>query len=163
MGDEVLGALGDPGDVADAQLVRPGERRGNRQPRRIRESTDPERRALGRPRRELSLTQGLRGREVEAENIAPIVSHGVILTAVDMGVEGSIGYPIAPQEMPPGGGISSRKEEKEQRRSERLARAGAKRIWKSLPALSAAMVVALVLVVLGGGDGKDGVAPVSPE
>ena len=80
VGDEVLGPLGDPGEIADAQLVRARQRGGDRQARRIGERA----RLLAEPRRS-SRVQALAPQplgllEVEAQQVAAVVGIDVILT-----------------------------------------------------------------------------------
>jgi len=84
MRDEVLRALGDPGEVADTELVRPRERRRQCQPRWIGKST----RSLGRKpsyrRLEPRASDRLGLLQVEAEKIATVIArHEDILTFVD--------------------------------------------------------------------------------
>jgi hypothetical protein len=79
----ILGALDDPSEVAYAELVARAERDRNRQPGRIskRVETASERSCfpLGQSRR----TKRLRIQQVEAEEIAAIVTHEDVLTPVE--------------------------------------------------------------------------------
>jgi hypothetical protein len=82
--DEVLGALGDPGEVADAELIRSCQRRRQRQPGRIAERASPLGDKTSRRRFEPGAANRLRLLEVEAEKVAAVIDrHENILTAVD--------------------------------------------------------------------------------
>ena len=80
--DEILGALGHPREVTHAQLASLAERNGDGQPRRVAQRGGARSGLLCRERVETRRPQGLCAREIEAEEIAAIVGHGVILTAV---------------------------------------------------------------------------------
>src|SRR4051794_20422347 len=84
MGDEVLGSLDDPGEVADAQLAAVSERGGDRQPGRITEGLGSGRRRLGNLGRKPAAAQGLGAWEVEAQKVATLIAHNDILTSVGM-------------------------------------------------------------------------------
>jgi hypothetical protein len=84
VGDEVLGPLGDPGEVADAELGGLGERGGERQPGWVGEGTSPLGRDPGGRRIKPRLADRFRLRKVEAEKLASIIGrHPDILTLVD--------------------------------------------------------------------------------
>jgi hypothetical protein len=82
--DEVLRALGDPREIADAQLaaIPEGGRQG--EPRRVCERARSARQMRGLFHPKPVSAKLLRARKVEAEEIAPFVAHAVILTVVDM-------------------------------------------------------------------------------
>ena len=82
VGDEVLGALDDPGEVTDAELLCLEQRRGNCQPRRIGKRVCLARGGLRFMHLESPNSQPLRGRQVEAEKIAAIIGHDIILTLI---------------------------------------------------------------------------------
>ena len=81
--DEVLRPLDDPGQVADAQLIRLGKRRRERQPRRISKCTHSIRQLLRscfiEPRRSELLSAG----QIETEKIAAVARHDYILTPIE--------------------------------------------------------------------------------
>ena len=74
VGDEVLGALGNPGHVADAELVGLRERRRQRQPGRVGERTSPLGRAFSRRPLQPGVADRLGALEVEAEQVAAVVA-----------------------------------------------------------------------------------------
>jgi hypothetical protein len=82
--DEVLRACGDPGEVAHAQLAPLAQDGGQRKTGRIRERPRPPRRPLSDRVGQSSSSQRLRLREVEAQKLAGIVAHEVILIGVDV-------------------------------------------------------------------------------
>lgn len=85
MGNEILGAAGDPGEVADAQLLRIGERGRQREARRVSEAAG----ALSSVAQRLSplidaSADRLGERKIEAKQFATVVrTHAYIVTAVD--------------------------------------------------------------------------------
>ncbi len=82
--DEVLRPLGDPGQIADAQLIRPGQRRRERQSRRIGKSMRPARGRLRYVSVETVRAETLRHVKVEAEKIAAVAGHLNILTGIGL-------------------------------------------------------------------------------
>ena len=82
MGDEVLGPLGDPGEIADAELVRARQRGGDGQAGRVGERTRLLRQSRGSNRVQALVAQPLGLLEVEAQEVAAVVRHDVILTSV---------------------------------------------------------------------------------
>ena len=82
VGDEVLGAAGDPGQVAPAQLPALLQRRRRHEPRRVGEHPRPLRSLPGRPNVEEALPDLLSPRGVYAQEITTLV-HKFILTYVD--------------------------------------------------------------------------------
>jgi hypothetical protein len=88
--DEVLGAAGDPGQVAHAQLSTLAQRRSQHQPRRVRERPRP----LGSPPGSLDAKQSLPDllspRSIDTQQITPFF-HTIILICVDTLVQGERG------------------------------------------------------------------------
>ena len=82
VGDEVLGALDDPGEVADAELLSLEQRRGNCQPCRIGKRMCLAGGGLRFMHLESPDSQPLRGRQVKAEKIAAVIGHEIILTLI---------------------------------------------------------------------------------
>lgn len=82
VGDKVLSALDDPSEVTDAELIHLEQRRGKRQPCRIGKRMGPARGGLRFMHPESPSSQPLRGRQVEAEKIAAIIGHIIILTLI---------------------------------------------------------------------------------
>jgi len=72
--DEVLGALHDPSEIADAELVCITQSQRNRQPRWISESMEAGRGHLGRIVGETHLPQPFCERQVQTEEIALIAA-----------------------------------------------------------------------------------------
>ena len=84
VGDEVLGALADPGEVTHAQLAAAAKRGRDLKPGRI---TQRGGRAGGSFRqlpRGSGEPQLLGARQVEAQQFAAVISHLVIIAIVDM-------------------------------------------------------------------------------
>src|SRR3954447_16007417 len=82
MGDEVLGSLRDPREVAHAQLVGTGQCGSDRQTCRVGQGPCLLSESLCRDRSQTLVTQALGLLEVEAQEIAAVVGHWVILTPV---------------------------------------------------------------------------------
>jgi hypothetical protein len=80
--DELLRALGDLCEIADAELLGFGERRGEREPRRIGEPPRPRRGALRGARREPAGADRLGDVEIEAGQVAAVLASGVIATCI---------------------------------------------------------------------------------
>lgn len=84
MRDQVLGALGDPGQIAHAKLLTLAQRRRQRQTRRVRDRPCP----LGGNPSSLPIKPPaanlLSPRKVYTQKVAVIVSHKLILTYIDM-------------------------------------------------------------------------------
>jgi len=79
--DEVLGSRGDPGEVADAQLLAVAQGECDQKPRRVGERL----RASGCPCREVeiqTLADRLGARQVQTQQIAAIIAHKLRLTHV---------------------------------------------------------------------------------
>ena len=81
--DEILRALHDPGEIADAEFAALKQRRRERQPCAIGECLGPLRCQLGVLDGQTRSAQLLRSREVDAEEVAD-VRHADILTDVDL-------------------------------------------------------------------------------
>jgi hypothetical protein len=93
VGDEILGAFSDPGEIADAELV-PFTKRGyEREPRRVGEHTCAGGSALSVRRVQAVLAQRFRTVKIETEKVAAVVRQTVILTSVDTFRLGRTGYP----------------------------------------------------------------------
>ena len=75
MGDEVLGALADPGEVADTELAALAQRERDPQPGRVAERTEALRELARLPLRRPRGPDRFRLRQVEAEQLAAIVRH----------------------------------------------------------------------------------------
>ena len=84
MRNERLGPLDDPGEIADAELVRFEQGRRDGKPSWITKRTGKRRPADRSIRPETLLTKALGNWRVKAEQIAPIVGHPDILTTVGM-------------------------------------------------------------------------------
>ena len=82
VGDKVLSALDDPSEVTDGELIHLEQRRGKCQPCRIGKRMSPTRGGLRLMHPESPNSQPLRGRQVEAEKIAAVIGHDVILTLI---------------------------------------------------------------------------------
>ncbi|HSI82008.1 MAG TPA: hypothetical protein VK919_15310 [Solirubrobacterales bacterium] len=74
MGDQVLGSLEDPGEVADAELVAVGQDRGDRQPRRIAERLRLTGEMPGFGDRDSVAAKRFRLRQIETQQVAAILS-----------------------------------------------------------------------------------------
>ena len=81
--DEVLRPLGGPGEVTDAELDAFAERERDRQPRGVAECPEPLRQRARLLLRRTLRPNRLRLRKIETEQLAPIVGHENILTAVE--------------------------------------------------------------------------------
>jgi len=84
VGDEVLGALTDPGQVAYAQLAAAAKRGRDLEPGRISQRGGRAGGALRRLTRRPGEPQLLGARQVEAQQFAAVISHLVIIAIVDM-------------------------------------------------------------------------------
>jgi hypothetical protein len=84
VGDEVLGALRDPGEVADAELLDLAQGAGEHEPGRLAESRSASGNTLCLARIEPASAESLGHVEVETEKIAAVVGHENILTLVEM-------------------------------------------------------------------------------
>jgi hypothetical protein len=84
MRNQILRALADPGQVADAQLTAISQDDGESETRGIRERAGTRGGVLRLGQRETAAAQLLGTREIEAEKLAAIVAHALILTRVDM-------------------------------------------------------------------------------
>jgi hypothetical protein len=85
VGDEILRALCDPGEIADAELVDRLKRRRKHQAGRIGERPSALRRPARHDRRESSTADRLRLLEVKTEEFATVIGrHQIILTSVDV-------------------------------------------------------------------------------
>src|SRR5687768_10895944 len=84
MGHEVPGSLHHPGQVTDAQFAALRQRRGQRQARRVSERPGPPGNAPRRLGAEPACAQRLGFLQVEAQDVAAIFTHTVILTPVEM-------------------------------------------------------------------------------
>ena len=83
VGDEILRALDDPAEIANAELLCLGQSAGQGEPGRIGEGSRAAGRKLGqRLTSRRSRRIRLRGLEIETKQIAMIVSHANILTCV---------------------------------------------------------------------------------
>ena len=82
VGDKVLSALDDPSEVTDAELIHLEQRRGKRHPCRIGKRLSPARGGLRFMHPESPNSQPLCGRQVEAEKIAAVIGHDIILTLI---------------------------------------------------------------------------------
>src|ERR1039458_1066205 len=89
--DEVLGAAGDPCQGADAQLLALAQRERDQQPRRVCKRLRPRGRVFDEARLQ-ALSDLLRARQVETEQLATILSHMVSLTQIAVSA-----YPARPQ------------------------------------------------------------------
>ena len=83
MGDEVLGALDDPGEIADAELAAGAQRKREHQSRRVAERAEALRERACLPLRRPHGPDCFRLRQVETEQIAAIISHDNTLTHVE--------------------------------------------------------------------------------
>ena len=82
MRNEVLRALDDPAEIADAELVCLGQSAGERQARGVAERSCPTSRELGSVRVEPMTPDSLRRLEIQTEQVTMIYSHNNILTCV---------------------------------------------------------------------------------
>ena len=82
MGDKVLGALGHPREIADAQLVSRGKRRGDRQSRRVRQRLCLRREPVCEVTVEALQPQPFGLLEIKTQQITAIVAHSYTLTYV---------------------------------------------------------------------------------
>ena len=82
VGDKVLSALDDPSEVTDAELIHLEQRRGKGQPCRIGKRMRPACGGLRFMHPESPNSQPLRGRQVEAQKIAAVIGHNIILTLI---------------------------------------------------------------------------------
>ena len=82
--DEVLGPLGDPGEVANAKLATVAQRERDRQPGRIAERAEARGEGTGFVLGRAGGAERLRLRQIETEQVATIIRHTDILTAVGM-------------------------------------------------------------------------------
>ena len=83
MGDEVLGPLGDPGEVADAELAALAERKSQHQPGGIAKRAEPLCKHACLELRRPHGPDSLGFPQVEAKQIATILPHTYILTSVE--------------------------------------------------------------------------------
>jgi hypothetical protein len=79
--DEVLSTAGDPCQVADAQLLAVAQRERDQQPRRVCKRLRPRSCVFGKAGLQ-PLSDLLRTRQVETEQLATILSHTVSLTHI---------------------------------------------------------------------------------
>jgi len=84
MRNEILRALADPGEVADAELAPVAQGDSDGKTGGIGERPCAAGGHLGRGGQDATAAQRLSTREVEAEKLATVVAHAVILTGVDM-------------------------------------------------------------------------------
>ena len=84
MRNKVLRSLNDPRDVADAQLLPVTESERDRQPRRIGERAESLRERRGLHVGDSVSSKFLGAPQVEAQEVAMVRSHDVILTGVDV-------------------------------------------------------------------------------
>jgi len=82
VGDEILRALDDPAEIANAELLRLDQSAGQGQPSRVGEGSRAAGRKLGFLHIETLTPDSFRGLEIETKQIAMIVSHYDILTCV---------------------------------------------------------------------------------
>ena len=82
VGDKVLSALDDPSEDTDAKLIHLEQRRGQRQSCRIGKRVRPARGGLRFMHPESPNSQPLCGGQVEAEQIAVVIGHNIILTLI---------------------------------------------------------------------------------
>jgi hypothetical protein len=75
MGNEVLGALHDPGQVADAEFINVAQCCSNRQPSGIGERPRSTGSGLGCTLVEAAETDAFRGWQIEAEKVAAVIAH----------------------------------------------------------------------------------------
>jgi hypothetical protein len=87
MRDEILGAFENPGEVADAELPAVSQRGGERQASRIGEGFGLSGQVRSTVRVETPFAESLRPREIQAEEVAAVVGHEVILIIVEMIVD----------------------------------------------------------------------------
>ena len=80
VGDQGLAALDDPRQIADAQLVTLAQRQRERQSGRVRQRPGAGCKTLSIRGGEAVPAQRFRALKVQAEKIAVLVSHGIILT-----------------------------------------------------------------------------------
>ena len=82
--DELLGALGDPRQVTHAKLLvlGTGECRRDDQPARVGQCARPHRRDLGGCGGQALGPKRLSARQIEAQEVAAVIGHGLILTSV---------------------------------------------------------------------------------
>src|SRR5438876_6917789 len=81
--DEVLRALEHPGEIADAELATVTKRECERQPSRVRESSEWLREPLRRSLVDTCSTQRLGSRQIETKQFIVVLPHSDILTNVD--------------------------------------------------------------------------------
>lgn len=84
VGGEVLGALRDPGEIADTELLGLAERAGEHQACGICERASAAGGAFGVARAEAARAQPLGDLEVETETLAAVARHKFVLTSVEM-------------------------------------------------------------------------------
>lgn len=82
VGDEVLGALDDPAEIADAELLCLGQSAGEGQPCRVGEGSRAAGSELGSSGVETLTPDSLGDLKVETQQIAMVVSHLDILTCI---------------------------------------------------------------------------------
>jgi hypothetical protein len=80
MRDEVLGALGDPGQLAPAELPTLAQSDRQRESCRVRERPRPLGGFVSSPRTEPTTAYLLRPRQVHTQQITPLILHNFILT-----------------------------------------------------------------------------------